>query len=99
MAKGQGVLVWRFAPIRDPAPSSPWAAGHLATIVEIAFAFFLVLTPGARCLERQAFEGSLPSCLLLGQLAAVPWIESHPKWLLHRYRCGLVDPTRVARGA
>lgn len=85
------------AGLPDDSPRTAHTEGN-PVFVEIAFTFCLIAAPADCRIERQPFEGPLMACSLYGQVAAVEWLERHPKWRLTRYRCGIVDPQRVVSG-
>ncbi|WP_181708243.1 hypothetical protein [Chthonobacter rhizosphaerae] len=64
--------------------------------VEIAFTFCLLTAPADCRVETQPFDGPMMACALLGQQAARDWLESHPKWRMTKWRCGVRDPIRTA---
>jgi hypothetical protein len=35
---------------------------------------------------------SLARCVAAGQIEIAHWKESHPKWMIRRWRCGYLEP-------
>jgi hypothetical protein len=68
-------------------------------IVQIAFTFCMLVNANECRVETRAFDGPLMACTLYGQQAAMEWLNSHPKWAMKRWRCGLVDPRTASRSS
>jgi hypothetical protein len=50
---------------------------------------FCMLAWQTHCTEERPLlhELSLGACMIQGQQVAQEWLESHPKWMLSRWRC------------
>jgi hypothetical protein len=61
-------------------------------MIEIVVAVCLIDDP-SRCKDvRLSFIADSVSpmeCMMNGQLEAAKWLESHPKWQLKRWSCGI----------
>ena len=58
------------------------------TMIELVMTVCLLASPGECRQERLPFEGPLLACATQGQVAALEWLQTPPKWQLTRWRCG-----------
>lgn len=60
-------------------------------MVELVLIVCSLLNPQECNIRQPAFEsiyGSLRTCLVQGQFAAIRWEEAHPEWEVRRWTCG-----------
>ncbi|WP_181704005.1 hypothetical protein [Chthonobacter albigriseus] len=57
-------------------------------MIELVLTVCLMASPNECRHQRMPFDGPLMACAMNGQIAAVEWLQTHPKWRLNRWRCG-----------
>jgi hypothetical protein len=57
-------------------------------MIELVLFVCLQAAPAECRQESMPFDGPLMACAMNGQVVAVEWLQSHPKWRLTKWRCG-----------